>query len=413
MPHYEFGMLNLKYLAFILLSIASINVYAQDLYFAGFSFIGDTSEDNNYPIAAKLYKSENRLLDKQLGVSLKKLTRSDITIISDKLGIQRNGNAVALAYGLQKESFSEIQMEGGYQSKFEINGQIYVFDYSDDEHKLIVNYPTGIAITVTSYQKLTQQEIQSYFENMYVPDRNKTPYKITYENGSQSSNWSVFDDWVSRLDKVKIERAKKDNRLQIRQITLDEPVIRQINGDSAFIKDQKMLIKETARNFETYLTTYQNVPVLPYSVGNAIGKNMIARFAEADLKIKIPNPDYVVDILVREFKKTYVDNKVYDGFVYGAFVTLKVSLLTSNDSEHGIVKFESKFNYKDEIQLPKSYKLTINDPWPLWMGSQKKMFEILTKQISNRSEIELSRITNTPNIKETLKNFDDVVISCR
>ena len=72
-----------------------------------------------------------------------------------------------------------------YQSKFEIIGQIYVFDYSDDEHKLIVNYPTGIAITVTSHQKLTQQEIQSYFENMYVPDKNKTPANVRATDGKK------------------------------------------------------------------------------------------------------------------------------------------------------------------------------------------------------------------------------------
>lgn len=391
-----------------MLSFISISAAAQDLYFAGFSFIGDSSEYQNYPVATALYKSEGRLLDKQLSIALKNLKRSDITLITDRKGIQRNGNAVALAYGLQKESYSEIQIEGKYQSKFEVTGQIYVFDYSDDEHKLIVNYPTGTALTVTSNLQLTQQDIQAYFENMYIPGKNKTTYEITYENGNRASNISVFDDWVRRLEKASIERAKKENRLQIRHVTLDEPVIHQIDGGSTFITDQKMLMKETARNFESYLSTYQNVPVLPYSVGNALGKNMIARFAEGDLKIQLPKADYVIDILVREFKKTYVDNKVYDGFVYGAFVTLKVL-----EPELGTVKFESKFNYKDELQFPKSYKITIKDDWPLWIGAQKKMFEIITKQISIKNENELTRITNTPNIKDYIKNFDDIVVNCR
>jgi hypothetical protein len=47
------------------------------------------------------------------------------------------------------------------------------------------------------------------------------------------------------------------------------------------------------------------------------------------------------------------------------------------------------------------------------MGAQKKLFEILAKQISVRDDKELSLITNNPNIKDQLKNMEEIIISCR
>lgn len=386
----------------------SQRIYAQDLYFAGFSFIGDATEDNNYPIAMQLYNSDKQILNKQLIHALKSLKRTDLNLIFDKQGILKKGNAVALAYGLQKESVTVIQVEDKYQTKLEVTGEIYAFDYSDQEHKLIANFPSGSSVTVTSKNKLSTNEIKNYLENMYIPGKNLTTQKISYESESGSMTNSVFDNWVARLETAKIERSKKDLRLQIREIKLDDAVNKQITGSSNYIRDKKMLINETGRNFERNLSVNQNVPVLPYSLGRALGSSMIARFADTDFNITIPESDLVIDILIREFKKTYVDNRVYDGYIYGAFITLRVLEPRENS-----LKFESKFNYKDEIQVPKNYKLVIEDDWPLWMGAQKKMFDILTKQISLRNDNELSRITSNSEIKSSLKVLEEIIISCR
>jgi hypothetical protein len=124
--------------------------------------------------------------------------------------------------------------------------------------------------------------------------------------------------------------------------------------------------------------------------------------------LKIPPPDYVIDLTVREFKKSSVDNKVYDAYLYGAFITMKVLQPDLNN-----IKLESKFNYIDGIQVPKNYKLKIEDDWPSWIGAQKKLFEILSKQISIKDEKELANLTKTPDIKEQLKRFEDVINECK
>jgi len=399
----------LKPLFFVFLFLVNSSLAkAQDLYFAGFSFIGDTTQNENYPVAYSIYKSNPRILNQELNESLKKLKRTDLNIIKDELGKQKSGNALALAYGLQKEAYVTYQVEGGYQSKFEITGLIYVFDYSDSEHKLLTSIPTGKSLTLLTPAKLSKAEVNKVFEAMYLTSKNQKIFNTTLTT-------SVFDEWVSNktqlsLENAKIFRASKEKRLQIRNIDLDEAVKKQIVGNSDYIKNEKALRTETARNFESYLSSYQNVPVLPssYSVGQALAGTMIARFGDTTYELKIPPPDYVIDLAVREFKKATVDNKVYDAYVYGAFITLKVLQPDLNN-----VKLDSKFNYKDEIQVPKNYKLKIEDDWPSWIGAQKKLFEILAKQISLKDEKELASITNTQDIKEQLKRFEDVINECK
>jgi hypothetical protein len=404
----------LKILLLLILYSLTTIAKSQDLYFAGFSFIGSITENENYPVALSIYKSNNRSLNQQLNESLKKLKRTDLNLIRDS-GLIKSGNAIAIAYGLQKENLAEYQVEGGYQTKFEVTGEIYVFDFSDSEHKLITNIPTQISITVPSPKKLSPQEIQNYFENLYLPGKNVVPYKmIRIDDDSGDAIPSVFDDWVNRLETASIEKAKSYNKLQIRNVDLD-PVVQGQISNSRYIKNVKNLKIETARNFESYLSKYQKVPVLPYAVGQAIGSSkngMIARFSDTNFDIKIPPPDFAIDILIREFKKTYIDNNVYDGYIYGAFVTLKVVRAGFGDVKDEI-KSEFKFANKFEIQVPKSYKLKIEDDWPSWMGSQKKLFQNMSEQISIRDEQFLSDKTNTPNIKDQLKNFEDIINKCK
>jgi len=416
---------HLKYLFFIGFFLQSISLAgAQDLYFAGFSFIGDTTQNDNYPVAYSIYKSNPRILNQELSESLKKLKRTDLNIIKDDLGKQKSGNALALAYGLQKEAYITYQVEGGYQSKFEVTGLIFVFDYSDNEHKLLTSIPTGKSLSLNTPSRLSKAEVSKVFEAMYLTSKNQKIFNTDLTT-------SVFDEWVSNksqlsLENAKILRASKEKRLQVRNIELEDAVKKQIAGNSDYIKDEKALKAETARNFERNLSTYQNVPVLPspYSVGQALAGTMIARFADTTYELKIPPPDYVIDLTVREFKKAIVDKKVfndayndfkettvkivYDDYFYGAFITLKVLQPDLNN-----IKLESKFHYKDEIKVPKNYKLKIEDDWPSWIGAQKKLFEILTKQISVRDEKELANITNNQGIKEQLKIFEDVVNECK
>jgi hypothetical protein len=105
---------------------------------------------------------------------------------------------------------------------------------------------------------------------------------------------------------------------------------------------------------------------------------------------------------------TVEQKNVYDAYIYGAFVTLKVLEPLGGD-----VKFESKFNYKSQIQIPKSYNLKVLSDWSIYARYQDALFNAITKQISERNDKALADITNTPNIKDQMKSFENIINQCK
>ena len=376
----------------VVFMLMTMEVQAQDLYFAGFAFVGNKAQaQTRYPVASELFKQDPIALNKPLNEALKKLKRSDINIIKSESGSLKSGNAVGLSFGLVNERTERLVDKGEYQSYYRVLAEILVFDFSAGEGRVIANYPVSVEYHVESKDLPTTLEDKRAFQSIYQ------------ELGSDQS---IFAAWVSRLDQVKIARGKNTIRLKIRNVDLDQAVINQLPDE---LKANNTFATDTAQRLEFQLVSNQQVPVLPYTGGEAIGNAMLIRFADTDFQLKLPEPDFVIDVLVREFKRASVEQKnVYDAYIYGAFVTLKVLEPIS-----GNVKFESKFNYKSQIQIPKTYNLKVLSDWSIYARYQDKLFNAITRQISERNDQALAEITNTPNIKDQMKSFENIINQCK
>jgi hypothetical protein len=212
---------------------------------------------------------------------------------------------------------------------------------------------------------------------------------------------------VARLDNISLKDAGI-RHLQIREVDLDENVIKQLPEQ---LKSNDIFKTQTAQRLEFQLASNQNIPILPYVVGQLGNKKLgiLGRFSDGvRYDLKLPDPDYVIDILVREFKSAKIEEKNIEGYVYGAFITLKVSEPLS-----GSVKVDSKFNYKNELTFLKNDQVKILNDWDVYQRSQDMLFSILSKQISLREDGELAKITSTINIKDQLKEFEGIIKKCK
>jgi hypothetical protein len=79
----------------------------------------------------------------------------------------------------------------------------------------------------------------------------------------------------------------------------------------------------------------------------------------------------------------------------------------------GKIKLDSKFNFKNELTFNKSSSIVILNDWDIYQRTQDLLFSNLTKQISMRDDIQLEKITNTPDIKSQLKEFEEIIKKCR
>lgn len=374
----------------IILLLSMTSAYAQNLYFAGFTFIGTANQADRYPVAKKIFNTNNEIINKKLYESIKNIKRDDLNIIKSDLGSLKSGDSLALAFALSDEKVERLAEKEGVYSFYKVLAQVLVFDVL--EKKIVTNFPAAVQYQIYTKKLPTKLEDEKAFEKIYLD--------LTFDG-------SIFKDWTSRLEQINIKESGV-RHLQIRDVVLDSATINQMPQT---LKDNNIFITQTAQRFEFQLATNQNVPILPYTTGQLGNKKLglLGRFKDGiSYELKLPEPDYVIDILVREFKNAKLEEKNYDGYIYGSFITLKVSEPTT-----GKIKLDSKFNFKNELTFDKSSSIVILNDWDIYQRTQDLLFSNLTKQISMRDDTQLEKITNTPDIKNQLKEFEEIIKKCR
>lgn len=384
-----FSLKNL--VVFVIMLFFSISsAYAQNLYFAGFTFIGTANQSDRYPVAKKIFTNNNEVINKKLYESIKSIKRDDLNIIKSDLGSLKSGDALALAFALSDEKVERLAEKDGVYSFYKVLAQVLVFDVL--EKKIVTNFPAAVQYQVYTKKIPSKLEDEKAFEKIYLD--------LTFDG-------SIFKEWSNRLEQINI-RESGVRHLQIRDVTLDPATINQLPQG---LKENNIFVTQTAQRFEFQLATNQNVPILPYTTGQLGNKKLglLGRFKDGvSYELKLPEPDYVIDILVREFKNAKLEEKNYDGYVYGAFITLKLSEPTT-----GNVKVDSKFNFKNELTFDKSSSIVILNDWDIYQRTQDMLFSNLTKEISKRDDVELAKITNTTDIKNQFKQFEEIIQKCK
>ena len=340
--------------------------------------------------AKKIFNVNNEIINKKLYESIKNIKRDDLNIIKSDLGSLKSGDSLALAFALSDEKVERLAEKEGVYSFYKVLAQVLVFDVL--EKKIVTNFPAAVQYQIYTKKLPTKLEDEKAFEKIYLD--------LTFDG-------SIFKDWASRLEQINIKESGV-RHLQIRDVILDSATINQM---PQALKDNNIFITQTAQRFEFQLATNQNVPILPYTTGQLGNKKLglLGRFKDGiSYELKLPEPDYVIDILVREFKNAKLEEKNYDGYVYGSFITLKVSEPTT-----GKIKLDSKFNFKNELTFDKSSSIVILNDWDIYQRTQDLLFSNLTKQISMRDDTQLEKITNTPDIKNQLKEFEEIIKKCR
>ena len=66
------------------LFIFSFFSYSQNLYWAGFAFIGNKDQNFRYPVAAEIFEQDNRILSSTLKQTLSSIKRKDINFENKK-----------------------------------------------------------------------------------------------------------------------------------------------------------------------------------------------------------------------------------------------------------------------------------------------------------------------------------------
>ena len=366
---------------------------AQDVYYAGFSFIGDSDQNSiRYPVASKLVneKNTNNLspLDDLLRNEVNKLKRTDL-VLKKEQGKLSSGNSVALSFALNDESIESNKWGGKYLYIYRVVANILVFDF--DERKVIADYPVMV-----QYQDVTDAPRNS--------DAHETVLRKIYTD--QNFEQNIFKEWVKRLETVSVKPFYKEY-LQIRSVKLDDGVYESLPDQ---LKKPNLYETQVAQLVEFQLSANQGVPLLPFASGQSItnqDRGMVAKFSDGNTyKLKLPEAGYVIDLLVRPFKIASEVNNGIKQNAYGSFITMKVL-------EPGLntIYLDSKFKNINYVAYSNNSDTQL-DTWQAYQTSLRALFSNLTKQISIRNKEALSKITQTPDIDKQLSSFNEVLKKC-
>ena len=365
-------------LSFIFILLISQNVYSSEkikIFYSGFSFSNSYESNKNLTkYTSKLIKK--RAADKKIDIiseSLLKIVREEsFTNISldtkNLLDFEKYpDNAIVMAVALQHEEFSQEYNSSikKYSGFYDAYFQILFYDFSD--RSLIAAIPFEFEIPILSNKKLDEKNILKRINNFYLKDQ-------------------PFKQIVKIINRYNIKQ-KYDLRIGVTNVNIQERAFKDMPQNT--INNQNYMKNLIAQSFSKRLSENHNVAIVPFTEGQAIGRSMKLKFAQSDkiFDIKLPNPDYHIEINIKGFKKVLAQSTaVEDLFLYGSFINLKIY-----QPELNKYYFDETLRGVTQVKIPKE-QTDIND-WRKYYYNLEILFDDFSKNIIKQDKKWLKKAT--------------------
>jgi hypothetical protein len=248
-----------------------------------------------------------------------------------------------------------------------------------------------------------------------------TPFPIAFaekfDNRSQAEAWikekmlkknlllndeKFYKPLVKKIKGLNLE--KRLNRFQVRDVKLENSVKSLLEKDQVNLELHQTFV---AQQLEAALSNYLPITLIPHgsrrgSIDDAsIG--LLSVFNDRDnFQLKLPSPDYYIDVTVRDLKLIRNPSegeyrRVADILSYGVFNTIELK-----ESKTEEVKFSSKFFKKDSVLIRKDLDLESIEnsqiKWGYYNVNQFKLFLSFAEQIKEKNLAKLKTITNNETI---------------
>ena len=379
-------------IVFVYLVLTSISYSNEKLkvFYSGFSFSNNYESNKLFSKYTKKIVGEiesNKKIDIISNNLLKELKRTKFKNIDlDKENLldfnKYPDNAVVMSVVMQHEEFSQEYNNstkkylGFYDSYF----QILFYDFSDKN--LIASIPFEFEIPMLADKKFNEIEVLNRIKLFYLND-------------------NPFRELVKTINQFNIKR-KYDLRIGVTNVKIEDRALENMPENTRkYIHSMKNLIAQT---FSKRLSKNHNVAIVPYTEGQSIGGAMKLIFVRSDTiyDIKIPNPDYHINIDIRGFKKVLGQSTaVEDLYLYGSFINLEIYQPDLNKSY-----FNERLRGVTRVKIPKG-QTDVND-WRKYYYNLEILFDNFTKNITSQNQ-KWMKETSKNKIKKKLKNLKPII----
>jgi len=360
------------------------------LHFAGMGFMGQFSGKNTlYPYTARIMVDDEQKLQKSLWQRVKAVKNPSFQIDMDSLGDYKKGDALTLAFALEYENIGFEQIGDNYKIDIDLRANILIFDFK--ELQVVASYPVAIQLRDLSDHQPSGEELLQKIRGLYLNEK----------------GLNIFAEFSDRLSTLKF-KPHFNNTLKVRNVTIEKAALPVIPKKSETRKKIEYEV-QLAQTFSSFLTKNQNVSVLPYSKGHAIGNKMALQIANGDVyNLKIPDETYAIDITLRKFSKTNIGGNDYKSvWGYASYFAFKVSI--PGEDKNFV---DAKFRGLVTKSILKDTSHAVYD-WAIYSESINKLFDEFTQHISQPDQDWLKGVTATKNIVAQMDKFNEIIKSCQ
>lgn len=350
-------------MAFFYCALAFQNIaHAQDipsnnpLLYAGFAFSGNyENRQLLYPFSAEISKETPDLFDDILREKLNSRQQ-----LSNRISLQKSdgkSDETSLACALVEESFEYQKIDGKIWVILIIQANVLAFNHIS--RSIVASYPLRMRFTHVRDSMPTQSDLKAIVLEAYTS-------KVPKEN--------ILDQWVNKFEISKIKSgATKYLRVVDIPITAEaEKIILQSGIKLSAIKNQ------VANFIEAAIADKSGVPVVPNTIGEAIGNKMLLRFASAkELNLILPEPDYAVTFTIRDFVSKKIENNTSFSDIYRAKASISIRL---PDTNH--VYLDENIYNTLIVTRPKQLEVQLTD-WNQYFKTLQSLITSLGEQLVN------------------------------
>jgi len=387
-------LLQIVLVAALIVPATFSDVHADDVIWSGFAFQGDfTSGEIRYPVSMALANRPAAdgvsRFDRALATALRDFRNESFDLKFGELGSigPDSSSSTALAFVLDRETISTEQFEDEYKLLIELSAQALFFDFR--EMAVIASYPVTLRYIDVQDSAPTDEDKAALVEALYLGD-----LKI-----------NAFDEFAKLLSSISLNPSV-NRRIQVTSVSV-RPEAQQLLPEWRQ-QDLRDFESSVAQEFSKTLSRNQDIPVLPYAKGYAIGNRMSMSFSEQSVfSLSIPEPDYEITLVLPKFVKVeYQKVAAGTSYVYGAFLNIK-----AEEPLSGHVYLDTTIKNGATKNVPAGQ--TTVDDWPSYEAALLGLIDKLTKVLDKPTKKWAKTHAGDKAVVAQLKDFSEVVQSCR
>lgn len=285
---------------------------ASELTLAGFAFAGDyKSAAQRFPHSFRIFERLGKAGPGQ-SLSARVLQRArevsnpalDFAPAASLVNLKNSDKALMAVLSLSEEIVS-TEDYGAYHKTFvNLRGDLLIFDY---KAQLVVrSYPLSVVPFDATPRAPSEERLQGFVEDL-----------LLREDGG-----GLITQFTRRLATASLPQ-EGSRTLQVRKAEVTPEALALM--PAALRNNPRAAEALVADAFAAILSAKLGVPLLPNSIGHAVGGVMSLRLENGDdMKLKLGEGDYLFDLRLNRFAKIKTsETKVGTAYVYGAYTSLR------------------------------------------------------------------------------------------